>query len=155
MKSLEAHPELVTMVKVLRIIVFGIAIGLALFLGVVAYLHWVAGNDQPPEGAGLLTNISLALAGMVILGVTLVRSSLVRAAMAAWREGDVVQFRQKYGSAVILGVAGIEGAGFLLCVAFLLEKDVMAFTAACICLLLILVGLPSRNRVEALLEQQP
>jgi len=155
MKSLDAHPQLASMLRVLRIMVIAIAAGLALFLGIVAWLHFAQGQDQPPEGAGLLTNLALALAGIAILGVTLVRSSLVRSALAAWRADDAQVFQQKYATAVILGAVGIEGAGFLLAVAFLLEKDVMAFTAACICLLLILISLPSRNRLEAMLSQLP
>jgi len=155
MKPVDRHPELAQMVRVLRIVVGTVALGLFAFLAVVVYRHFGLGDDQPPEGAGLLTSVALAGAGISIVVSGLVRATLVRTACAAYRKKDVPAFQQKYASAVIVGTAGSEGAGLLLCVAFMLDKDVMALTAAGICLLLVLFAMPTRDRVNHMLEMLP
>ena len=152
MKPLEKHPELARMVRVLRIVVYTLGLGLALFLGVVSYLHYGAGHDTPPEDAGLLTNVALLAGGMIILAMGFVRMQLTKAALEAWSREDVEGFQQKYAQAVLFGSAGIEGAGLFLGTAFLLEKDPMTLTAGVLCWLLVLSAVPTRNRVNGLLE---
>jgi len=152
MKPLDEHPELGQTLRAMRILVRTIAAGLAIFLGVVAYLHYGQGQDTPPENAGLLTNVALAVAGLLVVGSGMVRTLMMRKALAAWAEGDIRGFQQRYTAAVIAAAAMIEGAGFLLATAFLVEKNVMALTAGVLCLLVLLAAVPTRGKLNMLLE---
>lgn len=152
MKPLDEHPDLAQGVRVLRIVVGAMTAGLALFLGVIAFLHYGLGQDAPPEGAGLLTSIALAVAGVLVFGAGALRMAMVRKAQAAWTEGNPRSFREQYAAAVLVAAAVVEGAGFLLGTAFLIEKDVMTLTAGVLCLLVLGAALPSRGKVNTLLE---
>lgn len=155
MKPLDEYPELGQTVGVLRVLVRCIAVGLALFLAVIAFLHYGAGRDTPPEGAGVLTNVALAIAGVLVFGNGLIRMLMVRKAQAAWTARDLPAFQQQYSAAIITGAAVIVGAGFLLGTAFLVEKDAMALTAAVLCLLVLLMAVPSQGKLNVLLEMTP
>lgn len=152
MKPLDRHPELGQGIHTLRILVRAMALGLGCFLGVVAYLHYGQAQDTSPEGSGLLTSLALALAGLLVVSTPMVRQTLMRRAQAAWTVNDLPGFQRKYAAAVILGAAMVEGAGLLLGVAFLIEKDPMALTAAVLCLLILLAAVPSLGKLDALLE---
>jgi hypothetical protein len=148
---LEVHPAIAGMVRAVRLFLNILAAGLALFLGIAAWLQFGLGHDTPPEGAGMLTNVALVVGGALILAMGFFRLQKIRAALTAWVAGDAERFRQLYAQAVLRAASGISTGGYLLGVAFLVEKDPMTLTAAALCLLLILSARPSVGRVEVLL----
>lgn len=151
---MDAHPELHEMLRTVRIIVLGIATGLAAFLAYVAWAHYGAGKEPTSADATLLTWIGLAAALVSTLVFAALRARLMGTARAAYSDGDIEGFRQKYTAGVIVGVAGIEGPGFLLCVAFMLEGQPIALAGAAVCLLMILFATPTRTHVDHLLEMK-
>ena len=152
MRPLDDHPDIARNVQALRVITYILTLTLALFLGMAAFLHYGAGYDEVPEDAGLLTNLALLVGGAAILIVAAFRSHLMARALEAWKAGDPATFAQRYGSGILVALVAMSGAGFLMGVAFLIEKDPMTLTAGVLCVLAILANVPSPNRVNNMLE---
>lgn len=151
MKPVDEHPELRSMVRVLRIIVGFLCVGFGGFLGYLVFLH-----EWPLEPADeLLAWISIALVGSMIPVWVILRFTLVRKARDAYDDDDVGDFRQRYQSATIVLAALIEGPGLFAAIAYMLTESPVALGVACGCLFALLTMIPSEARVNGLLEDAP
>ena len=155
MRPTDTHPELRTMLKLLRIIVGSIALGLAAFLGFGAWWHEGPSTRAVPESASYLTYVAVALGATQPIVFALTRMALVGEALRAFRADDIAPFRAKYMAAVIVGAAGIEAGGLLSAVAYFLEGRIAALAAGLFCVLCLLLSLPSRRGVDNLIDRRP
>ena len=155
MRPTDTHSELRTMVQVLRILVGCMALGLAAFLGLGTWWHEGPITRAVPESASFFTYVAVALGATQPIVFALTRMALVGEAVRAFRAEDVAPFRTKYMAAVIVGAAGIEAGGLLSAVAYFLEGRIAALGAGALCVLCLLLSLPSRRGVDSLIDSRP
>lgn len=155
--------ELAPAVRVLQIVVGAIASGLVVFLGVAAYFAATAPQAAPSRS---LTWLALGVAAAAIVMHLMVPSRIATAArqrhldvvqprpVPGIRDPDVAAWYAVYLTRTIVACAMLEGAGFLLGIALLLEASPESAAAAMVILVLILLRLPSVSRVADWIETQ-
>lgn len=151
-RPVNAQPELARMLAALRLIVVTLAAGVALFLAYVAWDHYAGGGAGEMPGRSLLTWVAVGLALVNVATCGTIRAVMLRAAREAYAREDVRAFVGKYQAATIVWCAGLEGAGLMAGVAFLLEGRVLSLALAAFLACWILFSIPTRGRLDSLLE---
>ncbi len=155
MRPVAASPELQQMVKVLKIIVGGLTVGVVAFLGYAAYVQLGPTPPDPAPEATMMTYILVVLALTQPVIFTVLRLVVTRQAIDIYSAKDVGPFRQKYSVAVIAGAAGTEAAGLMAGIAYLLEGQTPALGVGALCVVLLLLQFPSRSKVDGLIDGRP
>jgi len=144
-------------------IVGALAMGVALFAAVALVID-VAGPEADPE----LANVLLAVLAFMAVGLIpvyfLVRRSFLSAAreQLAQREdrgrpgrGAELTIPEPIRILTIVGAALAESVGLFGTVIYMVTKAQLALIAPAVALVAILAGMPTRGRLEALLESLP
>lgn len=157
--------------RTMQLIAIGILLGLTTFLVLVLFLVYGAGKGQGPAPPARLPVISLVavimLATSVPLGFVLAgvqtRAALRRIAAGTrlTREpgstvgpSDLMELLTVRQTTMLIALALLEGAAFMGCIAFLIEKQPFVLAAVLVALALMLAQFPTEGRVRAWLERQ-
>src|SRR5262249_26537705 len=139
-----------------RIIIVALALGVLMFLGIAVFMR--QDNPAPVPDLPILTYVALAVAAIqtVLQGILpgLVAGGMRRQLAAGkWpppRPGwsvppdDRGKLCSLYVTRLILGAALLEGAAFLLLIAYLLEGSVLTLAGAGLLLAMLLLKFPTR-----------
>ncbi len=170
---MNASDEVPSRLRTMQIIAFAILSGVGFFVVVAVYLVGVQNGGRGLAVRGhtpilsLLAIVFLSVAAVVsfILPQAFMRSQLRRMAAGTWRPslstrggavptteaGQLLQVRQ---TALILGLAIIEGASFFAAIAYLMEGQWWALVLAVIGICLMLARFPTEGGVRNWLEEQ-
>ena len=150
--------------RVMQIIAAALMIGVITFLGVVLFLVYGQRNGQGLQPAADLPIVTLLAIAMFaintplafILPNQLAKPALkqIAAAPEKEREYDIDKLLGVRQATMLVGLALIEGTAFCACIGFLLDADVGSLVVVGLCLLLMLVLFPTRNRVRNWLDKQ-
>jgi hypothetical protein len=166
MSLIDPDAVLSACLRVGRIILVALALGVLAFLGIAVFIR--ENNPRPVPDTPILTYVALAVAALqaILQGVlpglvaTGIRRQLVAGKWPPARPGRPVppDDRSKlcalYITRLIIGAALVEGAAFLLLIAYLLEGSVLALAAAGVMLVIILLKFPTRTGLEGWLADQ-
>lgn len=152
MRPVDKHPELAAMLRVLRIITYALIAGVLLFVGIV-HFRGMAGLDH--DGTPLVTYVSAGAAVLAVFVFSFVRLAMVRGARDKYARSDVAGFVQGYQSATITWFAGLEGPAFFATIAYMLEGRALSLAVAGTMVLLMAASIPTRERVNSLLDAVP
>ncbi len=154
MKPVDEHPRIRTMVRVCRILMMALVIGVCALAAYGGYVHFGPGEvPEAPEGSMLLNTLLIAAVATLPV-LLLLRSVLVRAARDMYSR-DIEGFCRSYQVACIVQGALVEGVGLFGGIVYLLTGDVIALGVAGGAALLILLLMPSESSVNTLLEDAP
>jgi hypothetical protein len=140
-----------------QIILLALAMGVLTFAGVVVFLRLSSSKSMDPDlGNLLLVTIGGLAVSEIVVYVLLRRSFVARAAAA--RDESLQLLRQdrippSLQVLAILGAALAEGAGLLGVVALLLGAPWVALAVPVVAVALILVQMPTRERLERLVRE--
>jgi hypothetical protein len=149
------QPQLWTMQIICAALMMGVFIPLAIFLFLV-----LVQQQKPiltkPEDMQMLSLVAIVLLAAnaslsLFLPVMMTKSALPRLATS---EPSVLQLIALYQTTLIIGLALLEGAAMLGCVAFFLEAHVVDLAVVGIGLILMAARFPTRGRVATWLAQQ-
>jgi hypothetical protein len=158
------EPPLQPQLRVMQLIAASLLLGVPLFLGIVLFL--VHGQNQgfgqlPP---GDLPTISLVAVVMAVTSVPLAffvpgviargHVTQLAAGPKADRREDVARLLAIRQTAMIVGMAVVEGVAFLACIAYLLEARVFVLAVVGVALGCLLAQFPTEGRVRAWLRAQ-
>ena len=144
----------------LQMIVGALAMGVALFAAVALVID-VAGPEADPELANVLLAVLASMAVALIPVYFLVRRSFLSAARGqlAQREdrgrpgrGAELTIPEPIRILTIIGAALAESVGLFGTVIYMVTKAQLALIAPAVALVAILACMPTRGRLEALLE---
>jgi hypothetical protein len=158
--------------RTMQIITFAICMGLIFFGAIVLYLVLVQNQGQgltkpPPQ----VPVVSLLAAGLLVvtgvmsfvLPAAVARSNLRRIAAGTWSPprgmtpppstdaGKLLILRQ---TTLIIGLALLEGTGFMGCIGYMLEGQALALLVVAVALGLMLARFPTEGRVRGWLDEQ-
>ena len=156
--------------RTMQIVAVALITGVLVFLGIVLYLVEVQHQGNGLGGAINVPVLSYAASGFLIVMVPLsfglpnfvTRGAVQRIARGVWRPapqgpapttdgGKLLVVRQ---TALIVGMALLEGVCFLGCIAYLLEGQMLVLVIIAIALLLMLMKFPTEGRVRTWLAEQ-
>jgi hypothetical protein len=164
----EPLPQLTTM----RIIAGALLSGVTIFLAIVLYLVLVENDGHglnPPVDLPFLSVASLVLLLMeaplsFIVPANITRKAVQQIAQGTWLgpQGtdpsafptDAAKLLAVYQTAMIVGLAMLEGAAFFGCIAYLVEGHAVGLGVVILAVLLQILRFPTESRVRAWLEQQ-
>lgn len=150
----------------------------ALLLGVVVFLiiallivsNRGKGNGMAPTGGfPMISILAVVLAAVefplaFVVPAVLTRNALRQIASGAWRppptanapafDTDTSKLLAVRQTTRIIGLALLEGAAFLGCIAYLLEAQPFALGVPLAAILLMLMSFPTESRIRAWLERQ-
>ncbi len=156
-------------VRVMQIVVGALILGVLFFLGLVLYLVHVEGQGEARAELPLVTMIAVVMFALCalmafVLPASITRSALRRLADGTWQPPPntnphafatttqrLLLVRQ---TALIVGMALLEGSAFMACTAYLLEAQPPALGVVGAAVLLMLWNFPTTGRVRAWVEQQ-
>jgi hypothetical protein len=177
MNEIEWQEQISKRVRVLQVIVAALVAGCVFFLVVAIFVPEPgargAGDGHPP----LLTWIALAFTGADLVARIVVPTIVVRAgrgrvargtfSLPQGRESTSQSGREEfqqlgdagllfilYQTKMILGAAMIEGATFLMIIAYLVERQTLALAIAVALILAVAAHLPTRTGVVHWIEDQ-
>ncbi len=152
--------------RVMRIVVLALALGVATFLVIVIVVRQQSGA-QPAPDPPLLTYMALGFAALMTvlqavipgLMVTSGRRQIARGKWPAAGHGpapvdDAGKLCALYQVRLIVGAAMAEGAAFFSLIAYLTEGEVATLAAAAFMLVLVLLRFPTRFGLESWLAEQ-
>lgn len=172
MPTAEQSQEISRPILVTQIIAAAIAMGPVFFLAIALFLPAGALTGTPVAGAPLLSYVGVALSlFMLALRAALVRFLLARDRASIARgefvdlqrnsssgliakTGDVGRLLILFQKQTILSVALTEGCAFLLIVAYIVERQIIALGGAIFIILFLASQIPSRARIERWIEAQ-
>ena len=142
----------------LRIIVFALAAGLTLFLGMAAFLR-ENGMMAPPPATPLISYVLLGMSGVLLIGSLAIPNQVAAAATRNVRGSGTTELRPEhwlgiYSVRLIVGASMLEGAGMMLVVAYLLEGQAVCMWGAALFAVAIFAQVPTRAGFEAWAERQ-
>ncbi len=156
-------------VRVMQIIVLAFAMGLLFFLAIVCVVRR-GGMRGAFDAMPLFTLIGLGLAVMMLVARAIVlqvlttnaRRGILRGASAVGREKSssdlpdraAAQLVAVYQTRMIVGLALLEGPGFLLLIVHMIERSPWSLAAAILIIFGIIAHFPTRERVAEWIEQQ-
>lgn len=139
-----------------QIVLLALALGVLSFTGVVVFLRLSASASMDSKVASLLLVTVGGLAVSEVAAYVLLRRTFVARAVAS-REESLALLRQgctplPLHTLAIIGAALAEGAGLLGVVALLLGAPWYALAAPAVAVALILLQLPTRERLERIVR---
>jgi hypothetical protein len=143
-------------IRACRIVIGGLIGGLVMFGAVAMLVAPVSPSPDPTVTAALFG--ALALMGMgCAMGYAAVRRAMLNELRARGseltRESDPASvIMDRYRAFVTVGGGLIEGPGFLALVTYIVSGSVAALAAAGVAVLLLILHLPSAERVRRLAE---
>jgi hypothetical protein len=145
----------------MQIIAAALALGAFFFLVIVLVVRSTGHAAQPPA-TPLLTYIGIGFAVMALAASMFVPQlivagglkNIVRRKGSTTAEDEIVSLCFLYQTSMIQGLALIEGAAFFQIIAYLIEGQAASLIAAAILLVLMVLQIPHRARVEAWIERQ-
>ncbi len=167
----EFDPALRSRIRQLQVIALALIAGLVIFLGIVIGLVQSRGQGvNPPEGTPILSYVAVAFLSVevllwLIVPAQLARGQVVKIAAGTWRpagpnvkpgqfESDVDKLLAVQQATTIIGMALLEGVGFVGCIAHLMEGEWLGVAVAGIVLVSMLATFPTFAGVAAWLERQ-
>ena len=156
--------------RILQIIVLSMASGCLVFLLIATFLRQQ--NGAPPPATPQLTYLMLILAGFALAARFIVPPLMVRAARyrlvvgglaaeqsplqpgASAKDVSAQALSAVYQTRTILAAALLEGATFLLIIAYLLEGVPAVLAIAAVLIIVIAAHAPSPTRLTVWIEQQ-
>jgi len=159
--------------RTMQIVAFAILMGSVIFCAVVVIVVYMnnGGMNLPRQGPPIVT-IVIGLAAVPHLVLSLVlpasttRNGMRRIASTVRRpsagavdwlsnsDGDVLQLLALRQTSMILGLALLEGASFMCCLAYLLEGEMYVLIGVAVAVGLMLANFPTEGGVRAWLNQQ-
>ncbi|HYT93235.1 MAG TPA: hypothetical protein VEL76_31240 [Gemmataceae bacterium] len=152
--------------RVMRIVVLALVLGVVAFLVLALIIRAQGGLAAPPTP--FLTYLALGFGGLQI-GVSLLfprfvvtqsRRQLARGQYPATAEAsaqapdDLTSLCNVFQTQLIIAAALLEGAAFFLLIAYLQEGEVAALGGVAVLLALLLVKFPTRPALESWLTEQ-
>jgi len=168
MRPTEEHPVLLKGLKTLQIIVGAMLAGILIF-SLILMFGVKPPEKEPAEGALPLTWLLIGFGAIEVVMVLVLRGVLlgnVRRNIAAgsWTApggvsaygaaGDAGKIFHSYQVATIVTAAGMEAGALMSLVAYLLEGQPAALIAAGVFGLLLALQMPTRGRLDHLLESE-
>lgn len=160
-------------IRVMQIITVGLVMGLVTFLGITIFMVWQQGKGLAKQhDLPIITYVALGFFVLQILLWQIIpnlvaKPSVIKIAQGTWipstqttgnpaliPASDQTKLAFVYQTRLIVGCALLESAGFLACIAYLLEADTVAIALAGIVLLLMLSCFPTPQRVQSWVEHQ-
>lgn len=158
--------------RVMQIIAGALLLGVLTFLAIALFL--VSGRPQGAAGgtADGLPVISVLAVMLLVVDAPLafvvpsflMRSAVRRIASGAWQAppgsdpaafaSDAAKLLTVRQTALIIGLALLEGVAFFACIAYLLEAQPFVLAVVLVAVALMLVNFPTEGRVRAWLERQ-
>jgi hypothetical protein len=151
----EENPALQRMLRTTQIISVALAMGVAIFLGIVIVL----GKDKALQGNELVSYFGLLFAVLTLVAAKfvpeVVARSGVRSIAGRDSELDVIErLAGVYQTTVIIRGALLEGAAFLNGVFFMIFGHPLNLFVAAILLAALLFAIPTRRRVLDWMQRQ-
>ena len=160
--------------QIMQFIVIALAMGLIAFLGSIGFaLAQPLPLQALRAGTPIVTYVGCGMAAYVVLArgillrflTTKTRRAIVRgtfddglqqASQRAFfaEHGDAARLLSFFQTRMIVGAALLEGAGFFLLIAYLIEHSPWSLAGAVVMIVGIVLHFPTRGRVESWLEQQ-
>jgi hypothetical protein len=157
--------------RTMQIIAGALLAGVCTFLVIVLYLVLVQNNGQgtaPPPGLPMVSLIAVAVTALCaalsfLLPRITTRAALRQMAEGTWKppqgstqaydtaQSKLLAVRQ---TTLIIGLAPLEGAAFMGCMAYLLEAQPYVLVVIGAAILLMLLNFPTESRVLAWLDRQ-
>ncbi len=150
-----------TEVRTAQIVAFGLMMGVLIFGVIVCVIvPWADVHSR----VTILTAVGLfAAMSMIVMSFVLPRvisASAAQATAAQLRSTDAKAIDERsikglagqFQTTNIIRMAMLEGAAFLNLVLFFVDKSLIELVMAAICLLLLIVGFPSSNRIIGWIE---
>lgn len=149
-------------VRTARIIAIALALGVAIFLAIVAGLvrRGRLFDAQPWSMSSALISLIACAYGVVtiatapLLARAVSDAALRRLAKAAPDETDNHSLAKLFLNRMIIGSALIEGAAFFCAIAFMIEGKAPAFIVALIGVVALMLRIPSRAGIESWIDEQ-
>ncbi len=158
--------------RVMQIISSALLLGVVTFLAIVLFLVLVQNNGAGMAPVGNVPIVSIVAVVLLIVQVPLAfllpafltRSALRQIASGTWKSPaspdpsdfstDASKLLAVKQTMTIIGLALLEGAAFLGCIAYLLEAQPFALAVVLVAVILMLVKFPTEGRVRSWLEHQ-
>jgi hypothetical protein len=159
-------------VRVMQIIAFALVTGVLVFLGIACFQVFVQRQGQPQGQADALPILSLLAVAMLAGGAAvsfvvpkvMTRAAMQKIAAGIWQlpEGidpkdlatDFAKLLSVKQTALIIGLAMLEGPAFLGCIAFLIEARPFTLGLVGVAIALMLFQFPTEGSVRAWLWNQ-
>jgi len=151
--------------RVMQLIAAALILGVLFFLGIVLFQR---GAEPPAGGVGIISLVAVLLLATnaplaQVLPAILTRSALRRIASGTWQappgaagghDSDAAKLLTVQQTAMLIGLALLEGVAFLGCVAYLLEGEAVALAVVGVALFLMVLNFPTEGRLRAWLQAQ-
>jgi hypothetical protein len=162
-------------VRVMQALIAAMAIGVLAFLVAAFVLHTKIEAINKAHNLGIVTHIALAVGVVALVGGPFLAGALVNAgrrrlaagakaarpstAKATGFEDDLtgaeaVQLSSLLVSRTIINAAIYEGAAMLLCVAFLLNHNLLTAVCSVFLVVALLMQMPTKGRAQRWIEDQ-
>lgn len=155
----QTDPERRKMVLTSQIIVAALFAGCLFCLLIVLLIlpgklgNWHLGLDKPMTSVGLVAAFGILAARIILPGV-ITAQMLRQLAGRKSKEPDWKDLFGVYQTTLIIKVAMLEGATFLLVIVYMIEHSPWTLTLAVVFLLLLLMHMPTPLRVDDGIERQ-
>lgn len=135
--------------RVLQIIVSSLVLGVLALAGFLVF----SGALQPPPKPGFLSQLSIVMAAINVALHAIIPSIVERAALANQSVGaGVPQLLTIFQTRTIIAAALLEGAALFATVTVMIEHQSWVLVVTGVLLLLLILQIPTRTRVEQWLE---
>lgn len=141
-------------VRVQQIIVMAMTLGCAVFLAVAVA---VAGSPKELANVPTITFLFSVVAGILVMARAMVPRIVFAAALKKMRQGPrdsdiTASLTQAMTTRLIVAAALIEGAVFLLIVAYFVERSPLSLAFAIVLIVLLAIHIPTTSRFESQLQ---
>jgi hypothetical protein len=148
-------------VRTMQIIVAGLTMGPVIFLAIVCFVAPAINIGPAFGGLPMLTMIGFGIIAFQLVARAIVlraavskaRRDIIRRAPAAG-DGVAAELMAIYQTRMIISAAILEGSGFFLIIAYMLERSPYALAAAVVLILAVAAHFPTRQRVDDFVEEQ-
>jgi hypothetical protein len=155
--SQDELPSVSPTVFTLRIILFGLTMGLLVFAGIAVYLVQFGNGPMAPNN-DLLSWVLLGCAAPMLILQFVMPSMILNSIRAKMLVRPTDHLYENligaYRAHVIIGWAMCEGAAFTVLIGYLLEGNVLLLAIAGVALILMLFRLPTQDSLNGWLERQ-
>jgi hypothetical protein len=166
MASPDTSDSLAPRIRVMQIIGSALVMGLLIFMGVSLFLRTTGKFRNPPPDVPIISYVAAGFCGIQLIAFFFVPGIMVKAGrrriganvgplgaglVSAHSTGSLCGL---YQTSMIVGDALLEGAALFLIIAFLIEGELIALLLAVFLLIILILQIPTRSRVERWIERQ-